>query len=48
MKAAEVMQVLVDGSNGKAGLDGAFIQVGGDATTGRGQVVLRFAAEGER
>ncbi len=44
MSAEQVMQTLVTG-NGKPGLDGALIQVGGDATTGRGQVVLRFAPE---
>ncbi|TSE30397.1 type III-B CRISPR module RAMP protein Cmr4 [Tepidimonas charontis] len=44
MSADEVMRILVAG-NGKPGLDGALIQVGGDATTGRGQVVLRFAPE---
>lgn len=44
MPAKQVMQTLVTG-NGKPGLDGALIQVGGDATTGRGQVVLRFTPE---
>lgn len=44
MKAETVMQTLTTG-NGKPGLDGALIQMGGDATTGRGQVVLRFAPE---
>lgn len=44
MKAEQVMQTLADG-NGQPGIDGALIQVGGDATTGRGQVVLRFASE---
>lgn len=44
MPAEQVMQTLVTG-NGKPGLDDALIQVGGDATTGRGQVVLRFAPE---
>jgi len=44
MKAEDVMRTLV-GGNGKPGLDGAFVQVGGDATTGRGQIVLRFAPE---
>ncbi|MDP2432339.1 MAG: type III-B CRISPR module RAMP protein Cmr4 [Pseudomonadota bacterium] len=44
MTAKTVMQTLATG-NGKPGLDGALIQVGGDATTGRGQVVLRFAPE---
>lgn len=44
MTAEAVMQTLTKG-NGRPGLDGAFIQMGGDATTGRGQVVLRFAPE---
>jgi CRISPR-associated protein Cmr4 len=44
MTAEAVMQTLVSG-NGQPGLDGALVQMGGDATTGRGQVVLRFAPE---
>lgn len=44
MTAKTVMQTLITG-NDKPGLDGALIQMGGDATTGRGQVVLRFAPE---
>lgn len=44
MTAERVMQTVTTG-NGQPGLDGALIQVGGDATTGRGQVVLRFAPE---
>lgn len=44
MKAEQVMQSLATG-NGQPGLDGTLIQVGGDATTGRGQIVLRFAPE---
>jgi CRISPR-associated protein Cmr4 len=44
LRAEQIMQTLVEGpGNGDAGLDGALAQVGGDATTGRGQVVLRFA-----
>ncbi|MCS6787460.1 MAG: type III-B CRISPR module RAMP protein Cmr4 [Thiobacillaceae bacterium] len=43
MSAAAVMQALVSGDGNRPGLDGALIQIGGDATTGRGQVVLRFA-----
>ena len=39
MKAEQVMQALSTG-NGQTGLDGALIQVGGDATTGRGQVII--------
>jgi len=44
MPAKEVMQTLVTGKD-KPGLDDALIQVGGDATTGRGLIVLRFAPE---
>lgn len=44
MNAEKVMQTLVSGHD-RPGLDGALIQVGGDATTGRGQVALRFAPE---
>lgn len=45
MKAEAVMQILVHGHNGKPGLEGALIQIGADATTGRGQVVLHFVPE---
>ncbi len=45
MKADEVMEALVSDYDGSKGLDGAFVQVGGDATTGRGQIVLRFGPE---
>lgn len=45
MNADAVMQALVRGHDGKPGLEGALIQIGGDATTGRGQVVLHFAPE---
>lgn len=46
LTAKTVMQTLATGNDEhKPGLDGALIQVGGDATTGRGQVVLRFAPE---
>lgn len=44
MSAEQVMQTLVTG-NGKPGLNEALIQVGGDATTGRGQVVLHFVPQ---
>jgi len=41
MNAASVMNRLT------GSLDNQLLQVGGDATTGRGQVVLHFAAKGE-
>ena len=40
--AAEIMTLLADGPEGTRGLDGALLQIGGDATTGRGQVLLHF------
>jgi CRISPR-associated protein Cmr4 len=43
MEAPPVMQILMTGPEGdKPGLDGILVQAGGDATTGRGQFVLRF------
>jgi len=39
--AAQVMSKLIEGGDGFDGLDGALVQVGGDATAGRGQVVLK-------
>lgn len=48
LTAEEVIdRVLRGGENWRCRLDGALMQVGGDATTGRGQVVLR-AVEEER
>lgn len=45
MKADEVMDKLVQGDgNGRPGLQNALVQIGGDATTGRGQIVLRFVS----
>lgn len=43
MSAVDIMALLTNGQEGKRALDGALIQIGGDATTGRGQVVLHFA-----
>jgi len=43
--ADEVLEILLDGGDGIDGIDGRLVQVGGDATTGRGQVVVK-AAEG--
>lgn len=40
MKAQEVMTTVLDGDDGFIGLHGAIAQIGGDATTGRGQVVI--------
>lgn len=41
LSADEVLQRIVDP------LDGQLLQLGGDATTGRGQVILRFCGEAE-
>lgn len=44
--AKDVMEMLLTGtSQAKSGLNDALIQIGGDATTGRGQVVLRFVPD---
>jgi CRISPR-associated protein Cmr4 len=43
--ADEICQAVREGVNGASGFDGQLVQVGGDATTGRGQVMLRFAGE---
>lgn len=40
--AREVLDAVSRGRNGKPGFEGRMVQVGGDATTGRGQVLLRF------
>lgn len=42
--AERVMAQIVTGDEGRPGLNNALIQAGGDATTGRGQIVLHFAA----
>lgn len=40
--AEELLQIVLQGDgNGFGGLDGKLLQIGGDATTGRGQVVLK-------
>lgn len=40
--AREVLQIVLQGDgNGFGGLDGRLLQIGGDATTGRGQVILK-------
>ena len=41
MPADEVLHTVLRGTDGQTGIDGTLLQVGGDATTGRGQVVLR-------
>ncbi len=40
MQAGEVMDAVLKGGEGLKGLNGQLVQVGGDATTGRGQVVI--------
>lgn len=41
--AEEVLQIVLRGDNGFGGLDEQMLQIGGDATTGRGQVILKAA-----
>jgi CRISPR-associated protein Cmr4 len=52
LSATKVIDTLNGGLNGKPGFGGRLVQVGGDSTTGRGQVVLSFvglaAADAER
>lgn len=43
MNAEQVMDLLLNGKGAGAGIDGRQIQIGGDATTGRGQVILKIA-----
>jgi CRISPR-associated protein Cmr4 len=45
--AADVMAAITTGEAGRDGFDGRMVQVGGDATTGRGQVMVRFAGGGQ-
>jgi CRISPR-associated protein Cmr4 len=40
MSAEDVLKTVLEGGEGIPGLDGQVLQVGGDATTGRGQVVV--------
>lgn len=40
LDAAEVLKMVVQGGSGMPGLDGRLLQVGGDATTGRGQIIV--------
>ncbi|HNS99943.1 MAG TPA: type III-B CRISPR module RAMP protein Cmr4 [Polyangiaceae bacterium] len=47
LSAEEIMAAIIRGDKGREGFDGRLIQVGGDATTGRGQVVLRFVGGGQ-
>lgn len=46
--AADIMELFARGKSDsdKTGIDGALVQVGGDATTGRGHVVLTIAGGG--
>ncbi len=41
--AKKVIEFLLNGKAGITGVDGRLIQIGGDATTGRGQVVIKSA-----
>lgn len=43
LPAEAVLDSLVRGRDGAPGFDGRMIQVGGDATSGRGQVIIRFS-----
>lgn len=40
LSAEDVLAAVLEGGEGLKGLDGQLVQVGGDATTGRGQVVI--------
>lgn len=40
MPAEDVLKTVLEGGEGIPGLDGQVLQVGGDATTGRGQIVV--------
>lgn len=43
LSAEQVMELLIAGKENGSGIDGRQIQIGGDATTGRGQVILKIA-----
>lgn len=43
MNAEQVLDLLITGKGAGTGIDGRQIQIGGDATTGRGQVILNIA-----
>lgn len=43
LDAAQVMQTLVAGNGQQPGINNLLLQIGGDATTGRGQVILTVA-----
>lgn len=43
MRASEVIQTVIRGTEGIRGLDGRMVQIGGDASTGRGQILMRAA-----
>ena len=40
MSAQDVIENVLNGADGQKGLDGLYLQVGGDATTGRGQIIV--------
>jgi CRISPR-associated protein Cmr4 len=43
MTAEQVMSLLLNGDGNEAGINGRQMQIGGDATTGRGQVIFNVA-----
>jgi len=45
MEAIDVLKTVMQGSNGHQGLADNLLQVGGDATTGRGLIVVHPAGE---
>jgi CRISPR-associated protein Cmr4 len=46
LDAEEVLKIIIKGDgNDFGGLDGKLLQIGGDATTGRGQVVFNVAGK---
>jgi CRISPR-associated protein Cmr4 len=47
LPAKDVLETVLKGMDGLKGLDSRLVQVGGDATTGRGQVVLKSVGGNE-
>lgn len=46
MKAKDVLGTMLKGDEKHKGLNGQLVQIGGDATTGRGQVVIKAVEAG--
>lgn len=46
MEAKAILDILMEGGGGTAGIDGKLVQMGGDATTGRGLLMLHMAGGG--